>query len=218
MVPPRLETESCLAHVLGKTIFKSSSHISSNGDIDTNDQRNVFAGNSFTSLEEESRLVASIGANQFCRGFAKGSKGGKKAQTAATQEQAGAPTQTFDLKDAQNDIDAAVEHLSHELANIRSGRATPEMLDFIQVEAYGERAPLKGLAAVSVRDPRLLSLSVYDPSVIDNVIKAIRDSPLKLNPTREGKGQEISVPVPPPTQDTIKALEKLVYKAGEDTK
>lgn len=87
-----------------------------------------------------------------------------------------------------------------------------------QVEVYGEKSPLKAAAAVSVRGPQLLALSVYDPGAVPAVVKAIRESPLGLEPRQEGKGQEVLVPVPPPTAETVKALEKLVAKAAEAAK
>lgn len=155
------------------------------------------------------------GVALFLRSFAKG-KGKVKEKKQADSPAEGEAVVEFSLAGVEYDIEHAVEHLQHELANIRSGRATPEMLDFVQVETYGEKSPLKSVAAVSVRSSQLLALSVYDPSTVDNVVKAIRNSPLQLNPSREG--QEVLVPVPPPTQETVKALEKLVHKAGEATK
>ena len=151
------------------------------------------------------------------RGFAKGKGKGKgKGDASEGAGDAAAAAAEFDLGAVGGDVDHALEHFQHELACIRSGRATPEMLDFVEVEAYGEKQPLKAAAATSVRSAQLLVLSVYDPSIIDNVVKAIRDSPLQLNPSIQG--QEVQVPIPRPTQETIKGLEKLVHKAGEAAK
>uniref|UniRef100_A0A061QUD2 Ribosome-recycling factor, chloroplastic n=2 Tax=Tetraselmis sp. GSL018 TaxID=582737 RepID=A0A061QUD2_9CHLO len=124
----------------------------------------------------------------------------------------------FSLDVVKAEIDACIDHLRHELSNFRSGRATPEMLDFVQVEVYGERVPLKSVAAVSVRSSQLLILSVYDPGAVDGVVRAIRESSLQLNANREGKSQEIQVPVPPPTRESVLALEKLIHKSGEAAK
>ena len=152
----------------------------------------------------------------FNRGFAKG-KGKGKAKVTETPDTAGAASAAeFKLDTLKEGINASVTHFQHELSNFRSGRATPEMLDFVQVDAYGEATPLKAVAAVAVRSSQLLALTVYDPTLIDNVVKAVRDSPLSLNPSKQG--QEVLVPVPSPTKETVRALEGLVHKAAEAAK
>jgi len=113
-------------------------------------------------------------------------------------------------------MDHAIEHLQHELANIRTGRATPGMLDHLKVEAYGERVPLKAVGTVSVRDPQLLSVTLFDPSLAEAVTSGIARSPLKLNPRAEG--QEVLVPVPPPTTETLAAMGKVCKSEGENAK
>ena len=113
-------------------------------------------------------------------------------------------------------MNAAIHHLQHELANIRTGRATPGMLDHLKIEAYGERVPLKAVGTVSVRDSQLLAVSLFDPGLVEAVVAGIAQSPLQLNPRAEG--QEILVPVPSPTAETLTAMAKMCKGEGETAK
>lgn len=90
------------------------------------------------------------------------------------------------------------------------------MLDHLKVDAYGEKVPLKAVGTVSVRSPQLLVVTLFDPTIADSVASAIEQSPLKLNPRSEG--QEILVPVPAPTSDTLAAMGKMCKAEGESTK
>lgn len=110
----------------------------------------------------------------------------------------------------------AIHHLQHELANIRTGRATPGMLDHLKIDAYGDKVPLKAVGTVSVRDSHLLIVTLFDPGLVTMVVSAIAKSPLQLNPRVEG--QEILVPVPPPTAETVEAMRKLCKAEGETAK
>jgi ribosome recycling factor len=111
----------------------------------------------------------------------------------------------------------AIDHLQHELANIRTGRATPGMLDHLKIDAYGEKLPMKAVGSVSVRDSHLLVVTLFDPTHMGaTVVSAIAKSPLKLTPRIEG--QEILVPVPPPTAETVEAMRKLCKAEGEAAK
>lgn len=161
--------------------------------------------------------AAVLPLHQQSRSFAHKGKG-KGGTTASVGKGGEEAVSAYDPGELEAEVEKSLHHFQHELSNMRSGRATPEMLDFVQVDLYGEKAPLKAAAAVSVRSPQLLVLSVYDPGAVASVVKAVRDSPLGLSPRQEGKGQEVMVPVPPPTQETVKALEKLVAKAGESAK
>lgn len=109
-----------------------------------------------------------------------------------------------------------MQHLQHELANIRTGRATPGMLDHLKIDAYGERVPMKAVGTVSVRDSQLLAVSLFDPSLANAVVAGIAQSPLKLNPRAEG--QEVLVPVPPPTAELLAAMGKMCRSEGETAK
>lgn len=113
-------------------------------------------------------------------------------------------------------MDKALEHMQHELANIRMGRATPGMLDHLKVEAYGEKMPMKAVGTVTVKDPQRLAVTVFDINMAEAVASSIAASPLGLTPQVEG--QEILVPIPRPTQDTLDAMKKLCKTETESAK
>jgi ribosome recycling factor len=110
----------------------------------------------------------------------------------------------------------SIEHFQHELANIRMGRATPGMLDHLKVDAYGEKLPMKAVGTVSVKSPQLLAVTVFDTNLAGSVASCISSSPLALNPTVEG--QEVLVPIPAPTHETIDAIKKLCKSEAEAAK
>jgi ribosome recycling factor len=113
-------------------------------------------------------------------------------------------------------MERAIEHLQHELANLRTGRATPGMLDHLKADVYGEKLPLKAVGSVSVRDAQLLVVTLFDPATVEAVVAAIAHSPLRLTPRAEG--QEVLVPVPQPTAETLAALAKVCRSEGEAAK
>jgi len=108
----------------------------------------------------------------------------------------------------------AVEHVRHELAGVRSGRASVAILDSVHVEAYGSRMPLNQLAGLSVPEPTLIVAQPFDPSQLGAIEKAIRASDLGLNPASDGK--VIRVPIPPLTEERRKELSRHVHKLTED--
>ena len=103
-------------------------------------------------------------------------------------------TPEFDLGDIKRRMQGDVSSLSKDLGSLRTGRATPSLLDPIQVEAYGASMPMAQVATVSVPEPRLLSISVWDRSMVTNVEKAIRESDLGLNPMTEGQTIRLRIP------------------------
>lgn len=113
-------------------------------------------------------------------------------------------------------MEKSMDHFQNELANIRMGRATPGMLDHLKVEAYGENLPMKAVGTVSVKSPQLLSVTVFDNTLVDSVLSTISSSPLELNPKADG--QEILVPVPSPTHETLEAMKKLCKSEAEAAK
>ncbi len=94
---------------------------------------------------------------------------------------------TFDLDDVKRRMQGAINAFKHDLASLRTGRASPSLLDPIQVDAYGSMVPLNQVANVNVPEPRLLSVQVWDRGMVAAVEKAIRDSDLGLNPQTEGQ-------------------------------
>jgi len=116
------------------------------------------------------------------------------------------------------DMDAAVEALKKELAKVRTGRATPKLVDgvVVTVQSYGTTMPINQLATITAPDPRLLVISPWDKGTIADIERSILAAGLGLNPSNDG--QIVRVPVPALTQDRRKELVKVAKKVGEDTK
>lgn len=117
---------------------------------------------------------------------------------------------------ALSQMEAAIDSLSRELMKLRTGRASIGMLDHIVVETRGVKMPLNGIAAVSVLDPKTLSITPYDSDAVKELEKAIVSSPLGLNPKVEG--YRLIVAIPPLTKEHMQAVCKLVTKSSEDVK
>ncbi|XP_078441562.1 ribosome recycling factor [Wolffia australiana] len=113
-------------------------------------------------------------------------------------------------------MDAAILALSKELAKLRTGRASPGILDHIMVDSNGGKVPLSRIAVVSVLDPKSLSVMPYDPDVLKSLESSIVSSPLGLNPMVDG--QRLIVAIPPLTKENVQALCKVVTKSSEDVK
>ncbi len=109
-----------------------------------------------------------------------------------------------------------IEALKKELSRVRTGRATPALLDPVRVEYYGMPTPLKQMANISVSDPRTLTVTPWDKSQLAEIEKAIIASGLGLNPINDGK--VIRVPIPPLTGERRKELVRQVKKLGEEYK
>jgi ribosome recycling factor len=118
------------------------------------------------------------------------------------------------LKEARAGMDKAVENSKRELATIRTGKATTSLLDTVRVEAYGQHMPLNQLGTVSVPEPRLLTVTVWDKGVVSAVEKAIRDADLGLNP--QSQGTTIRVPLPALNEERRRELVKVVHKLAEE--
>jgi ribosome recycling factor len=119
-------------------------------------------------------------------------------------------------RDLQRRMDGALDTLKKEFAGLRTGRASPALLEPIRVEAYGNVQPLVQVSNISVAGPGLLSVQVWDKSVVKAVEIAIRDSGLGLNPMAEG--QVIRVPLPPLTQERRNDLVKTAGRYAEAAK
>jgi ribosome recycling factor len=108
----------------------------------------------------------------------------------------------------------SVEHVRHELAGVRTGRASVTILDPIHVEAYGSKMPLNQLASLSVPEPSLIVAQPFDPSQLAAIEKAIRASDLGLNPASDGK--VVRIPIPSLTEERRKELSRHVHKLAEE--
>ncbi|HEX3365272.1 ribosome recycling factor [Phenylobacterium sp.] len=110
-------------------------------------------------------------------------------------------------------MDKAVAALKEEFASLRTGRASASLLDQITVDAYGSTMPINQVGAISVPEPRMISVSVWDKALVISVEKAIRSAGLGLNPVTDG--QNLRIPIPPLTEDRRKELVKVAGKYAE---
>jgi ribosome recycling factor len=120
---------------------------------------------------------------------------------------------THDLNELKRRMQGALQAFKQELSGLRTGRATSAMLDPVQVEAYGAHMPLNQLATVSVPEPRLISVQVWDRSMVHPVEKAIINANLGLSPATEG--QVIRLRIPELNEDRRKELVKVAHKYAE---
>jgi len=116
--------------------------------------------------------------------------------------------------DAKQRMDKAVEKIRHDLATIRTGRASTALLDGVKVDYYGAKTPLNQLAQLSAPEPRLIVIQPYEKSVIPDVEKAILESDLGLNPQNDGT--VIRLPIPELTKERRQELTKYVHKLAEE--
>nr|WP_314267158.1 ribosome recycling factor [uncultured Moellerella sp.] len=116
-------------------------------------------------------------------------------------------------KDAQERMEKSVEALKNQISKVRTGRASPSLLDGIMVEYYGTATPLRQVANVTVEDARTLAISVFDRSMIKAIEKAIMSSDLGLNPS--SAGTVLRVPLPALTEERRKDLIKVVRNEAE---
>lgn len=121
-----------------------------------------------------------------------------------------------DLKDAENKMQKCVDSTRGEFSAIRTGRATPALLDRLHVEAYGAAVPLKQVASVSVPDSRSLVITAFDRNTVGEIRKAIEKSDLGLTPNIDGSA--IRLMIPPLNEERRKDLVKVVKKKAEDGK
>ncbi len=118
--------------------------------------------------------------------------------------------------DLRSRMDGAIEALKKELGGLRTGRASPSLLESVSVNAYGTNMPLNQLSTVSAPEPRLLVVQVWDRSMAKAVDAAIREAGLGLNPQSEG--QVIRVPIPPLSEERRKELTKIAHKYAEQAR
>jgi ribosome recycling factor len=123
---------------------------------------------------------------------------------------------TFDIKGLEERMRASLDALKRELSGLRTGRASANLLDPIQVMVYGSRMPLNQMASVSVPEPRTIAVTVWDRTNVQAVEKAIRESSLGINPIIDGS--VIRLPIPPLTAERRTDLVKLAHKYAEQTR
>ena len=111
-------------------------------------------------------------------------------------------------------MDAHIEHVRRELAGVRTGRASVNILDTVHVEACGSTMPVNQVASLSVPEPTMIVAQPFDPSLMGAIEKAIRSANLGLNPTNDGK--VVRIPLPALTEERRKEMSKLVHKYAEE--
>ena len=120
---------------------------------------------------------------------------------------------TADIKELEKRMGGAMDSLKKELAGLRTGRASINLLDPVVVDAYGQRMPLNQVGTVSAPEPRLLTVNVWDKGLVVSVAKSIREAGLGLNPAPDG--QLVRVPIPELTSERRAELAKLAHKYAE---
>jgi ribosome recycling factor len=118
------------------------------------------------------------------------------------------------LEDARERMTKSVESMRHEFSSVRTGRASPALLDRISVDYYGTLTPLKQLATISVPEPRLLSIQPYDKSLIKTIERAILESDVGLTPSNDGN--LIRLGIPELTEERRRQLVKVVRHIAEE--
>jgi ribosome recycling factor len=111
-------------------------------------------------------------------------------------------------------MDGHIDHVRRELAGVRTGRASVNLLDSVHVEAYGSQMPLNQVASMSIPEPSLIIAQPFDPSLLGAIEKAIRTANLGLNPANDGK--LVRIPIPSLTEERRKEMSKLVHKFAEE--
>src|ERR1700741_4274534 len=122
----------------------------------------------------------------------------------------------FDKEDLKRRMKGATTTLKHEFAGLGSGRASPNILDPVNVEAYGNPMPINQVGTISTPEPRLLTVQVWDKGLAKAVDKAIRDAGLGLNPQMDG--QLLRIPIPELNEERRKELAKLASKYAEQAR
>lgn len=123
---------------------------------------------------------------------------------------------THDINEVEKRMRASIDALKREFSGLRTGRASANLLDPVHVMVYGSRMPLNQVATVSVPEPRMISVQVWDRSNVQAVDKGIREANLGLNPIMDG--QILRLPIPTLTADRRQELVKLAHKYAEQAK
>jgi ribosome recycling factor len=120
------------------------------------------------------------------------------------------------VEDAKRRMEDALEAVRREFATVRTGKATPALLDTVRVDAYGAKMPLNQVATVSTPEPSLIMVQPFDKTLLGEVEKAILTADLGLNPANDGN--VIRVPIPPLNEERRKEYVKLLHKMAEEGK
>ncbi|HSM19825.1 MAG TPA: ribosome recycling factor, partial [Hyphomicrobiales bacterium] len=122
----------------------------------------------------------------------------------------------FDIKDLERRMTGAINALKSELSGLRTGRASSGLVEHLSIDAYGSHMPLNQLATISVPEPRMISVQVWDRSQVAAVERAIRESDLGLNPVVEG--QSMRIPIPELSEERRQEIVKVAHKYAEQAR
>ena len=122
----------------------------------------------------------------------------------------------IDLADINRRMEGALNSLKGDLAGLRTGRASASILDPIMVEAYGQMMPMNQVGTVSVPEPRMISVQIWDKSMVGAAEKAIRESDLGLNPVTDGTN--LRIPLPELNEERRKELAKVAHQYAEQAR
>jgi ribosome recycling factor len=125
-------------------------------------------------------------------------------------------SEAFDISDLKRRMQGAIALLRHELGGLRTGRASVSLIEPVRVEAYGQSMPVNQLATISVPEPRMLSVQVWDKAMVGAVERAIRDSNLGLSPVAEG--QVLRIRIPELNEQRRKEMVKVAHKYAEEAR
>ena len=120
------------------------------------------------------------------------------------------------LKDVKHRMEQAVNHTNGELNKVRTGRANPEMFNSLSVDYYGSMTPINQVSTISVPEPRLITLTPYEKTLIPNIEKAIMDANMGFTPGNNGTA--VLVPIPPLSEERRQELNKFVHQLVEEGK
>ncbi|MFW5947740.1 MAG: ribosome recycling factor [Gemmatimonadota bacterium] len=118
------------------------------------------------------------------------------------------------IEEAREQMDAAIDAMRREFSGVRTGKATPSLLDTVRVDAYGSKVPLNQVASVNTPEPRLIVVQPWDKNLIDEIERGIMTADLGLNPSNDGN--VIRVPIPPLSEERRKDMVKLLHKMAEE--
>ena len=126
------------------------------------------------------------------------------------------PENIIDINGLKKRMDGAIQSFKHDLSGLRTGRASASVLDSVMVDAYGQSMPINQVGTVSVPEPRMIAVQVWDKSTVGAVEKAIRDSNLGLNPVVDGTN--LRIPLPELNEERRRELVKIAHQYAENAR
>lgn len=120
------------------------------------------------------------------------------------------------LQPVQEKLDSVIHHFRVDIAGIRAGRANPSLIENVNVDAYGAKMKMNEVGTISAAQPTLITVQVWDASLVQSVVKGIQEANLGLNASNEG--QLVRVPIPPLTQERREEFIKLLHQKMEDAR